>query len=96
MEGGWDNPARIGLLGNVDGGTPASKVCQHNTEVDSAGECRRTEATDRFGRDLGEIHGRNDCSLADSEASNEAAGIDLSQPSVVGQKDDYTDDPDET
>ena len=96
VEGGRDDPARVGLVGNVDGGSPASKVCQHDTEVDGSGEGGCAETTDRLWRDLREVYGGNDRGLTDTQAGNEAAGVDLTEATVVGQKDDDTDDPDET
>lgn len=72
---------------------PRCKVCKHDTNINRARESAGAETADRLGSDFRQIDRSNDSRLTDTEASNEAASVDLGHASTVCEEDDDTEDP---
>ena len=73
--------------------SPRSKVCKHDTDVDRAREGASTKTTNGFWRDPRMIDWSDDGGLANTEPSNEASCVDLSDTASICEEDDDPKDP---
>jgi len=66
---------------------------QRLTDVDAASENASAKTPDRLWSDLGDVHWGDDSGLSNTDTSDEATSIDLTKTTVVRQKDDDANDP---